>query len=73
MTMEPSGTGRLVVSLVVLGLLAVGVWLTMEAGKYQQLTWTLLAFFAIRVILGWQRSRRMGYQASARNRDRLDV
>jgi hypothetical protein len=73
MTMEPSGTGRMVLSLLVLGALALAVWLTMEPGKYQQLTWLLLGFFALRVVLGWQRSRRMGYEASIRDRDRLDV
>ncbi len=73
MNMEPSGTGRMVLSLAVLGLLAVAVWLTMEPGKYQQFTWLLLGFFGLRVVLGWQRSRRMGYSASIRNRDRVDV
>ena len=73
MTMEPSGTGRMVLSLVVLGLLALGVWRTMEPGKYQQLTWLLLGFFALRVVLGWMRSRRMEHDASARDRDRFDV
>ncbi len=73
MTMEPSGTGRMALSLAVLAILAVAVWLTMEPGKYQQFTWLLLGFFALRVVLGWQRSRRMGYEASLRNRDRVDV
>ncbi len=45
------------IALVVLGLLAVLVWRTMEPGKFQQLTWILLGFFAFRVILGWMRSR----------------
>jgi Flp pilus assembly protein TadB len=73
MTMEPGGTGRMALSLTVLVVLAVAVWLTMEPGKYQQFTWLLLGFFALRVVLGWQRSRRMGYDASIRHRDRLDV
>ena len=59
MTMEPNGTGRLMLALAVLGGLAVAVRLTMEPGKYQQLTWLLLGFFALRVVLGWWRSRRM--------------
>ncbi len=59
MTMEPNGLGRLLVSLTVMGLLAMAVWWTMEPGKYRQLTWVLLGFFAVRVVLGWQRSRRM--------------
>jgi hypothetical protein len=55
--MNPSGTGRMVVALTVLALLAVLVWRTMEPGRYQQLTWLLLGFFAFRVILGRLRSR----------------
>ena len=71
--MEPAGAGRMAVSLGVLGLLAVLGWRTMEAGRYRQLTWLLLGFFAVRVVLGWSRSRRMGYEASLRKRDRMDV
>jgi hypothetical protein len=55
--LSPAGSGRMVIALVVLGLLAVAVWQTMEPGKYQQLTWILLGFFAFRVILGRLRSR----------------
>jgi hypothetical protein len=47
----------MVVALVVLGVLAVLVWRTMEPGKYQQLAWLLLGFFAVRVVLGRMRSR----------------
>jgi len=57
--MAPSGNGRLVTALVVLALLAGLVWRTMEPGKFQQLTWLLLGFFAMRVLLGWMRSRKM--------------
>jgi hypothetical protein len=57
MDMAPSGNGRLVAALVVLGLLAVLVWRTMEPGKFQQLTWLLLGFFALRVVLTGVRSR----------------
>ena len=57
--MMPGGTGRLVVALTVLALLALLVWRTMEPGKYQQLTWLLLGFFAFRVVLSWLRSRRI--------------
>ena len=71
--MRPSGTGRMVVALAVLVLLAIVVWRTMEGGKYQQLTWLLLGFFAVRIVLGWLRSRKMGYVESVRNRDRFDV
>ncbi len=45
------------IALALLGLLAAGVWQTMEPGKLQQLTWVLLGFFAFRVILGRLRSR----------------
>jgi hypothetical protein len=73
MDMAPAGSGRLVVALVILSMLALLVWQTMEPGKYRALTWVLLGFFAVRVLLGWARSRKMGYDKSVRNRDRLDV
>ena len=55
--LSPAGSGRMVIALAVLGLLAVLVWQTMEPGKFQSLTWILLGFFAFRVILGRLRSR----------------
>ena len=55
--LSPAGSGRMVIALAVLGVLAVLVWQTMEPGKFQSLTWILLGFFAFRVILGWMRSR----------------
>ncbi len=55
--LSPAGSGRMAIALVVLGVLAVLVWRTMEPGKFQSLTWILLGFFAFRVILGWMRSR----------------
>jgi hypothetical protein len=57
MDMAPSGDGRLVVALVVLAVLAVLVWRTMEPGKLQELSWVLLGFFAFRVVLTRMRSR----------------
>ena len=57
MDMAPSGDGRLVVALVVLAVLAVLVWRTMEPGKFQELSWVLLGFFAFRVVLTRMRSR----------------
>jgi hypothetical protein len=54
---DPSGSGRMIVALVVLGILAILAWQTMEPGKYQSLTFILLGFFAFRVALGWLRSR----------------
>ena len=72
--MSPAGTGRMIVALAVLGILALLVWRTIDPGKVQQLAWLLLAFFAVRVLIGWQRTRKMGYeQADRKNRDRLDV
>ena len=72
MTMEPSGMGRMVLSIAVLAVLAVAVRFTMESGRYQQLTWLLLGFFALRVLLGWMRSRRIGDGSSRRDRDGLE-
>jgi hypothetical protein len=55
--MAPSGNGRMIVALVVIALVAVLVWRTMEPGKFQQLTWVLLGFFAARVVLTKLRPR----------------
>jgi hypothetical protein len=55
--LSPAGSGRMWIALVVIGLLAVLAWQTMEPGKFQSLTWVLLGFFAFRVILGRLRSR----------------
>jgi heme A synthase len=68
---NPAGTGRMAVALVVLALLAVLDWRTIEPGKMQQLVWLLLGFFALRIVLGWMRSRKMGNEAPVR--DRADV
>jgi hypothetical protein len=57
MDMSPAGNGRMVVSLAVIALLAVLVWRTMEPGKWQQLTWLLLGFFAFRIALTRLRPR----------------
>ena len=72
-SMAPAGTGRMVVALVVLGILALLVWRTIDPGKMQQLAWLLLGFFAFRVLIGWQRTRKMGSGQSESERDRLDV
>jgi hypothetical protein len=45
------------IALVVLGVLGVLSWQTMEPGKFRSLTWILLGFFAFRVLLGRLRSR----------------
>ncbi len=57
MDMSPAGTGRMVVALTLIGLLVLAAWWTMEPGKYRSLTLVLLAFFAVRVVLGRLRSR----------------
>ena len=71
--MSPAGTGRMIVALAVLGILALLVWRTIDPGKVQQLAFVLLAFFAFRVLIGWQRTRKMDHERSDRERDRLDV
>jgi hypothetical protein len=57
MDMSPRSNGRFLISLAVLVVVAVLVWQTMEPGKYQQVTWLLLAFFAFRIVLIRLRSR----------------
>ena len=57
MDFGPGGSGRMMIALIVLGILAMLVWRTMEPGRFQSLTWVLLGFFAFRVTLGWLRSR----------------
>lgn len=71
--MGPNSKGRLLVSLGLLALLALLAWRTMEPGKAQQLTWLLLGFFALRIVLGWLRSRRMVEDSLPPSRDRFDV
>ena len=58
MDMAPSGSGRMVIALVVLGSLALLVWRTMEPGKFRQLSWLLLGFFAARIVLARMRTGR---------------
>ena len=48
----PGSQQRMMVALLVIGMAAVGVWSTMEPGKYRSLAWVLLGFFAFRVLLG---------------------
>ncbi len=57
MDLQPAGTGRLLISLVVLGLLAVAAWGTLEPGKYRALTLVLLGFFAARSLIGFFQAR----------------
>jgi len=55
--LSPGGSGRMTIALVVLVMLGVLSWQTMEPGKFRSLTWVLLGFFAFRVLLGRLRSR----------------
>ena len=52
MDFNPGGAGRMAVALAIIGLMALSAWFTMDAGKYRNLTFVLLAFFAFRVLLG---------------------
>jgi len=54
---SPGGAGRMIVALAIIGLMAGSAFFTMEAGKYRNLTFVLLAFFAFRVVLGRLRTR----------------
>jgi hypothetical protein len=69
----PSGNGRMIVALLVLGTLAVLVWRTMEPGKFQNLTWILIGFFAFRVILTRVQSGRIESKPDSTIDDRQDV
>jgi len=57
---------RMFIALAILGALALGVWWTMEPGKYRSLTWILLGFFAFRVLIARARS---GYIEGKRQND----
>ena len=57
MDLSPASSGRMVIALLLLGLVAASAWWTMEPGRYRDLCFVLLAFFALRVTLGRLRSR----------------
>ena len=57
MDLSPASSGRMIIALVVIAMLGLASWLTMESGKFRSLTWVLLAFFAFRIVLGRARSR----------------
>jgi hypothetical protein len=57
MDLSPAGSGRMVIALLLLGLIAASAWWTMEPGRYRDLCFVLIAFFAVRVTLGRLRSR----------------
>jgi hypothetical protein len=47
----------MVIALSAIALFALLAWFTMEPGKFRSLTWVLLGFFAVRVMLERARSR----------------
>ena len=55
--LKPAGNARLGVALAGFAALAALAWWTMEPGKFRSLTWVLLGFFAVRVVLTHLRSR----------------
>ena len=57
MDLDPAGSGRMVIALVVLGVLAILAWQTIEPGNFRSVTLLLLGFFAFRVTLGRMHSR----------------
>ena len=57
MDLSPAGSGRMIIALAVFAGLGVLSWQTMEPGKFRALTWVLLAFFAVRIVLTHLRSR----------------
>ena len=63
----PGSQTRMTVALVVIAGAAMGVWLTMEPGKYRTLAWVLLGFFAFRVLIG--RMRQQNTERAAKERD----
>ncbi len=53
----PGSRQRMIVALLVIGLAALGVYLTIDPGKYRTLAWVLLGFFAFRIALGRMRQK----------------
>ena len=57
MDLSPAGSGRMVIALLLIALIATSAFFTMEPGKFRDLCFILLAFFALRIVLGRLRSR----------------
>ena len=51
----PGSQQRMILAVVLIAVAGLGVWLTMEPGRYRSLAWVLLGFFAFRVLLGRMR------------------
>ena len=47
----------MVIALLLIGMIAVSAFFTMEPGKFRDLCFVLLTFFAFRIVLGRLRSR----------------
>ena len=47
----------MIVALLIIALIATSAFFTMEPGKFRDLCFVLLAFFALRIVLGRLRSR----------------
>ena len=54
---SPASSGRMIVALLIIALIATSAFFTMEPGKFRSLCFVLLAFFALRIVLGRLRSR----------------
>jgi hypothetical protein len=55
--LSPASSGRMVIALTVIAVMGLLSWQTMDPGKFRSLTWVLLGFFAVRIVLGHLRSR----------------
>jgi len=53
----PASSGRMVVALVLIGLIAASASRTMQPSRLRDLCFILLGFFALRIVLGRVRSR----------------
>ncbi len=57
MEFGPASSGRMLISLALLGVLAGLAAETMEPGRFRSVTWLLLGFFALRMVLSRAGSR----------------
>ncbi len=53
----PGSQKRMIVALLVIGFAALGVYLTIDPGRYRDLAWVLLGFFAFRIVIGRMRQK----------------
>ncbi len=57
MDFSPAGDGRMIVALLLIAIISASAFFTMGPGKFRDLCLVLLAFFALRIVLGRLRSR----------------